>query len=320
MHPLTALQCQMVLLMMPACLTNGKLPWIDGQLPSKHNRNNQLNKPVAIFIFTCVSCSVTDLPELRSGMEMMTTTTQLAEQIEASLKLLMPPIAISFANQLPNGIDHFEGAVPAGCSFWELAASQLFSTTAGDHELCSIGVHTHNLTDASPSQSGELQTALQAMTGLDYVREDEIAQIPVMPNRNKYTIYGPLADFPTDIDVVLLFADSQQGLCITEAVARVDAGTPPAMGRPACAVIPQVVKQGSAAMSLGCCGARAYLDALGNQTALWALPGSKLAAYAEQLGTMAKANSILTMFHNSRKSDVIAGKRPSVEETLEGMS
>lgn len=250
----------------------------------------------------------------------MTSTAQLAKQIETALDLSIQPIAIAFTNQVPNGIDSFEGRVPAGCSFWELAAKQVFATTANDHELCSIGVHTHNLTDASPALSGELQAALQAMTGLDYVREDEIAQIPVMATSYKHTIYGPLSEFPVDIDVVLLFADAQQGLCITEAVSRVDGQMPPAMGRPACAVIPQVVNQDYAAMSLGCCGARAYLDAMNNQIALWALPAGKLVKYSEQMEIMAKANSILTQFHESRKSDVSAGRQPSVQETLESIS
>ena len=54
------------------------------------------------------------------------------------------------------------------------------------------------------------------------------------------------------------------------------------MGRPACAVVPQVVNGGRGAMSLGCCGARAYLDAMPDGVALWALTGGKIAAYARQ--------------------------------------
>lgn len=250
----------------------------------------------------------------------MTTNAQHAEQITSALNLSLEPIAITFTNELPAGIPGFEGSVPAGCSFWQLAMKEVFATVANDHALCSIGLHTHNLTDAPSSQIVELQTSLQAMTGLDYVREDEIPQIPVMSTQNKYTIYGPLSDFPVEIDAVLLFADSQQGLCITEAVARVDGGLPPAMGRPACAVIPQVVNNNAAAMSLGCCGARAYIDALDNQVALWALPGDKLLAYAEQLDTMSKANGVLTQFHQGRKTDVANGNRPAVSETLESMS
>ena len=76
--------------------------------------------------------------------------------------------------------------------------------------------------------------------------------------------------------MVLLFADARQGLVLSEAIARVDGGVPPAMGRPACAALPQAFNHGVAAMSLCCGGARAYLDALSDDTALWALPGSRL--------------------------------------------
>jgi len=250
----------------------------------------------------------------------MTSYQKQAAQIASTLNLPLQPVAIAFTNELPEGINQFEGSVPAGCSFWQLAARDLFATVANDHALCSIGLHTHNLADAPSSQAAELQTALQAMTGLDYVREDEIPQIPVMSTQNKYTIYGPLVDFPIEVDAVLLFADAQQGLCITEAVARIDGNQPPAMGRPACAIIPQVVNHGSAAASLGCCGARAYIDALDNQIALWAFPGDKLAAYAEQLDIMHKANDVLTQFHLNRRTDVEKGNRPSVSQTLETLS
>jgi len=92
------------------------------------------------------------------------------------------------------------------------------------------------------------------------------------------------------------------------------------MGRPACAVIPQVVNHGYAAMSLGCCGARAYLDALTDDVALWALPGSKLDQYCEQILVLARANKTLTAFHKRRREDVEAGKRPTVRESLERLS
>ena len=49
------------------------------------------------------------------------------------------------------------------------------------------------------------------MSGLDYVREEEVAAIPVVQHEVKQVIYGPLADFPLDPEVVLLFADSQRG-------------------------------------------------------------------------------------------------------------
>ncbi len=92
------------------------------------------------------------------------------------------------------------------------------------------------------------------------------------------------------------------------------------MGRPACAVIPQVLNHGNAALSLGCCGARAYLDVMSESTALWAFPASKLERYCEQIKILAAANKTLTTFHQRRREDVESGKRPTVQQSLERLS
>jgi hypothetical protein len=69
-------------------------------------------------------------------------------------------------------------------------------------------------------------------------------------------------------------------------------------------------------MSLGCCGARAYLNVLTDDFALWALPGARIAEYAERIKVLAQANQILTQFHSLRRIDVEAGKSPSIKESL----
>ena len=239
-----------------------------------------------------------------------------ADRLTEALDLSLPPIAIAFPDAVPNGVPEFEGTVPAGCVFWQEAAARTFATTAGHHALCSIGIHTHHLSGAPASQPEELGAALEAMMGLDYVREEEVAAIPVLEREAKHAVYGPLGEFPLDPEVVLLFTDSRQGLVMSEAVARVDGEVAPAMGRPACAAVPHAVNGGTAAMSLGCCGARAYLDALSDDLALWALPGSGLEAYCEQIAVLAGANRILATFHERRRRDVEAGGRPTVRESL----
>ena len=245
---------------------------------------------------------------------------QQAEQLIASLELSLPPIAIAFRDAVPDGVPEFDGSVPAGCVFWQEAAKRTFATSAKRHALCSIGIHTLNLSQAPASQPEELRTTLEAMTGLDYVREEEVAAIPVVRRAVKHALYGPLADFPADPEVVLLFADARQGLVLSEAVGRVDGGVPPAMGRPACAVVPQTLNHGLATMSLGCCGARAYLDALSDDTALWALPGGRLDQYCDQIVAFANANRTLAMFHERRRADVESGQRPTVRESLQRLS
>ena len=244
----------------------------------------------------------------------------LANDFMSSLELSQPPIAISFCGAVPAGVPSFDRVVPAGCSFWQEAATRTFVTSAKDHELCAIGVHTHNLSPRSPSYPGELQEVLKAMSGLDYVREEEVAAIAVVRREVKYVLYGPLAESPLEPEVVLLFAHARQGLILSEAVARVDRGLPPAMGRPACAIVPQVLNNGCAATSLGCCGARAYLDALSDSVALWAFPGSKLHQYGAEIVTLARANKTLTAYHARRREDVEAGTRPTVRQSLDRLS
>ena len=102
---------------------------------------------------------------------------------------------------------------------------------------------------------------------------------------------------------------------MTEAVARVDGQIPATLGRPACAVVPQVVNYGSSA-SLGCCGARAYLKTLDDGKTIWALKGNQLKAYVEQIETLAKANNVLTQFHEMRMGDIANGQSPTVEQSL----
>jgi len=163
----------------------------------------------------------------------MSNYRKMADDLMHFLDLSLPPIAISFSDRIPAGVTSFDGVVPAGCVFWQLASTRTFVTTTKDHELCSIGVHTHHMAQPSPSHQAELKQALEAMSGLDYVREEEVAAIPVVQREVKHVIYGPLADFPLDPEVVLLFAHARQGQILSEAASRIDKGVPPAMGRPA---------------------------------------------------------------------------------------
>ena len=244
----------------------------------------------------------------------------IADELVSALQLSLPPIAVSFPDVPPPNVSRFEGMVPAGCAFWQQAASRTFITTAKDHALCSIGVHTHHLANPVPSHQAELAEALKAMSGLDYVRAEEVAAIPVIKREVNFVMYGPLAEFPIDPDVALLFAHARQSLIVSEAVARVDNAAAPAMGRPACAALPHALNGGNAAMSLGCCGARAYLDALNDSVAMWALPGAKLERYCAEINALARANQILTTFHQRRREDVEAGKQPTVRESIERLS
>jgi uncharacterized protein (DUF169 family) len=241
---------------------------------------------------------------------------QTSRALTEALGLGLPPIAIALCDSVPAGVPAFSGVSPAGCKFWENAATGAFATVVADHELCAIGIHTHNMLGASKQAREELAAVLEVMAELDYVREQDVAQIPVLERQAKVIVYAPLAECPVEPDAVVLFARADQSLVLSEAAQQLDAESPPAMGRPACAMLPQAINSGRAAMSLGCCGARAYLDALSEEVALWALPGKRLPEYTERVVALAQANSTLTAFHRQRRADVEAGQRPSFDESL----
>lgn len=242
-----------------------------------------------------------------------------AEILSDSLQLRQAPVAISFANAIPDGLGRPDERVAAGCRFWQDAADKTFVTAASDHGLCSIGIHTHNLIP-TPASMTDLQDALRVFGDLGYVREEDVAAIPVLKERPGYVIYGPLEEAPVAPDVVLLFVDSRQMLVLSEAAQQVEGGNPPAMGRPACAVVPQVMNTGRAAVSLGCCGARAYLDVFSDDVAIFAFPGEKLDAYVQRIKVLSGANSILAKFHSLRRHQVETGGAPSIKESLAAMA
>ena len=249
----------------------------------------------------------------------MSDHASIAATLQGALGLKLPPIAVCLTDTIPEGVLAHRGRVPAGCVFWELAARGAIATSAPDHDLCAVGVHTHHLADPSPHHPGELASVLEVMAGMEYVREQDVAGIPVLRDPVRHVVYAPLAQTPLAADVVLLFAHSRQGLVITEAIQQVDPEVPPALGRPACAVVPQAANSGRAALSLGCCGARAYLDVFTDETALWALPGAKIALYAARIAKLAGANEALGRFHALRRVDVEAGNTPTYAESLARM-
>jgi uncharacterized protein (DUF169 family) len=243
---------------------------------------------------------------------------QFAESLTQHLRLAQPPVAVCFPDSVPSSVPAYDGHAPAGCRFWREAATAPFATSAADHALCAVGTYTHNL-EFSPAEQKELEESLAVFGSLGYVTPEDLPLIPVLKNRPQHVIYAPLAQAPLPPDVVLLFADASQALIISEAVQQVEHRFPPALGRPACAVIPQVANTGMAALSLGCCGARAYVDAFTADLVLCALPGANLGAYVDRIAALAGANSVLTHFHTRRSQDVAAGASPTVKDSLAAM-
>jgi uncharacterized protein (DUF169 family) len=245
----------------------------------------------------------------------MPSLAELAATLTQQLHLSQPPIAVCLAESVPAGVQAWSGNSPAGCRFWQEATSRVFATSPEDHAFCSIGQYTHNL-DMSAASSTDLMDALKVFADLTYVREQDLQAIPVLSSKPGYVIYGPLAQIPIDPDVVLLFVRADQTLILSEASQQLENGLPPAMGRPACAIIPQARNTGRSALSLGCCGARAYLDVLSDDVALYAIPGAAIEAFTARITALSQANEILTKFHKIRRRDIEAGGTPRIQDSL----
>ena len=76
----------------------------------------------------------------------------------------------------------------------------------------------------------------------------------------------------------------------------------PALGRPTCMALPASMQHG-ALLSLGCIGNRVYTG-LGEDEMYIFLRGGDLAAVADALGVITRANSALTDYARSRRAQL----------------
>jgi uncharacterized protein (DUF169 family) len=141
---------------------------------------------------------------------------------------------------------------------------------------------------------------IQTMVGLEYLRMEEVPQIPTRRTPLRIAVYAPLDAAPVAPDVVLARGTAGQMMLLAEAAQSAGiAGAGPTMGRPTCAVLPQAINSARAASSFGCVGNRVYTGA-GEEDAYFAIPGSQLRAVEEKLAVIIRANKELEKFHRAR--------------------
>ena len=172
---------------------------------------------------------------------------------------------------------------------------------------------------AAPASSyeSELGRVLKVMADMEYVREEDVPNIPVLAQETKHVVYAHLAETPLPPDVVILFVHSQQGLVITEAVQQVEPAVPLAMGRPACAVIPPGGQHRPGRPEPGLLRRPGLPRCAFRPTSRSGpFPAARSSATPNGLPALARANNVLGKFHTLRRQDVEAGLRPTVVESL----
>ncbi|HYB62709.1 MAG TPA: DUF169 domain-containing protein [Methylomirabilota bacterium] len=223
----------------------------------------------------------------------------LETEFTALLQLKRPPVAVSFLGKAPEGVERFVGSSPAGCSFWRLASEgRVFYTVASDHYNCAIGSHTHNFPLPPELAKGAEQT-LSMMFQLEYVRPEELPQIPQLARTPAAVLYAPLGRTPVAPSVVLFLCSAASAMFLHEAATHAGSGgVLPILGRPTCMALPAALQKGAVA-SLGCIGNRVYTG-INDDELYFAVPGADLERVAQSLRVVTAANAALSQYAHGR--------------------
>jgi uncharacterized protein (DUF169 family) len=226
---------------------------------------------------------------------------ELEAKFAARLSMSRRPVAISFLDTAPAGVEKFSGTEPAGCSFWRLAAAgRKFYTVPADHFNCAVGAYTHNI-QLPPDRVQETEATLGLMFNLGYIRPEEVPGIPQLPKEPAAVVFAPLADAPVAPSVVLFTCKSSAAMLLNEASIRAGAASSlPLLGRPSCMALPAALAKGTVT-TLGCIGNRVYTG-LGAEEMYVVVPGSKLEGVCDQLTVIATANAALEEYARGKQA------------------
>jgi uncharacterized protein (DUF169 family) len=224
----------------------------------------------------------------------------LERQFSEALGLPRRPVAVAFLQAPPAGVEKFAGTMPAGCSFWRLAAEgRTFYTVAADHYNCPIGSYTHNIA-LPPDRAPELEQTLSLMGTLGYVKMEEVPGIPRLPEPPAAVLYAPLAETPVDPSVVIFSGRPSPIMLLGEAALRAGvSANAPLLPRPTCMALPAALANGVVTSS-GCIGNRIYTE-LGDDELYAVVPGRDLERVAAQLQTIVTANAQLAEYHRGKQ-------------------
>jgi uncharacterized protein (DUF169 family) len=218
----------------------------------------------------------------------------------AKMNLAHSPVAVAFLSTPPRGLERVERPAAAGCGYWKLASDgHAFYTTADDHHNCPVGAFTHGVA-LPPAKAQELESLVGTMIELQYLRGEEVPQIPHRSEPLQIAAYAPLEQATFPPDVVIFRGNARQIMLLSEAARAAgafEAGT--AMGRPACAMLPQALSAKASIASVGCIGNRVYTG-LGDDELYLAVPAHAVESTLEHLGTVLTANDALETFHRQR--------------------
>ncbi|HUI79562.1 MAG TPA: DUF169 domain-containing protein [Bryobacteraceae bacterium] len=226
----------------------------------------------------------------------------IEQRIATLLETKRRPVAVAFLEEPPAGVARFEGSQPSSCSFWRLAgAGRTFYTVPTDHFNCPVGSYAHNT--LTPERMPELEQVLGLMSGIGYIRMEEIPGVFQLPAAPRVVLYAPLGDTPVAPSVVLAAGRPGRVMMLAEAANRAGAMSKlPLLGRPTCMALPAALANG-AVTSSGCIGNRIYTE-IGDDELYVVLRGTDLEKIAGEIDTIYTANQTLTEYHRERRQNL----------------
>jgi uncharacterized protein (DUF169 family) len=225
---------------------------------------------------------------------------QLSARLVDLLGLEHPPVTLAFTDKPPAEIAAATKAMPSACSFWREAEHGVFFASAEQHFNCPVGAMVMGF--GLPAEvSEQLGGLVKSMCGQQYLSPDEPAKIPAVPRQSAGIIYGPLAEFPVEPDVILVWLTPQQGMIFTEAAGGANWADTlmQVSGRPGCAALPLALDRGQAGLSLGCAGMRTFTG-IGDDRLLGVIPGGQAEDFAVALESTITANQAMGAYYREQ--------------------
>jgi uncharacterized protein (DUF169 family) len=227
---------------------------------------------------------------------------QAAEALIGALELERPPVALAFLDGPLEGVTATESMPPTACTFWRLGERALFYAEASRHFDCPVGTIAMGW-ELPPERQAQAEQVVGTMIELGYIAADEVAHVPAVKEPGAGILYGPLAQFPIEPNVVVATASPFQAMLLAEADEAVKLGRPallPTLGRPACGAVAWSANETTTVMSVGCIGARTHLD-LPADRAVVVIPGERLDGLVGRLPTIVRANEALAAAHQAER-------------------
>jgi uncharacterized protein (DUF169 family) len=223
---------------------------------------------------------------------------RLADQIASILELDAPPVALSFVEPPRPGVSGFAGEVPSACAFWRRAESGVFYAPAEKHFNCPVGALTMGF-DLTEAVKCQLEQVVEKMVGCSYPLADEPQQIPAVTRKYSGIVYGPLIEFQTSVDLVLMWLSPRQAMLFSEAAGTcrwTESWTTAIFGRPGCAALPVAKERSQPTLSLGCTGLRTFTE-ISHDRLLAVVPGDDIERFVASLEKTKTSNEEMGAFY-----------------------